>query len=153
MHTESGILVRMEDGRMPTLKSIVKSLRPTKTLIVVPVGTELAPLPIGIATENYASRVVALVDTSLGKSLSSQFALVEDVQPFDPEWSVMLSHLTLVAKVSESVAVVRAHEFAACRTLPEKSQLGTSARVREAFREGLQLTHFSNHITIIAKRG
>jgi hypothetical protein len=66
---------------------------------------------------------------------------------------VMFSHLALVTKIGESVSVVRAHEFAACRTLPEKSQLGTSARVREAFREGLQLTHFSNHITIIAKRG
>lgn len=89
---ESGILVRVEDGRMPTLKTVVKSLSPTKTLIVVSVGTELAPLPIGIAAENHASRVVTLVDASLGKSLSSQFALVEDVQPFDPEWSVMLSH-------------------------------------------------------------
>ena len=132
MDAESGILVRMEDGRMPTLKSIVKSLRPTKTLIVVPIGTELAPLPIGIATENYASRVVALVDTSLGKSLSSQFALVENVQPFDPEWSVMLSHLTLVAVIREPIAVMRAHEFAALRTLAQESQFGAAARFRDS---------------------
>jgi hypothetical protein len=92
MDAESGILVRMEDGRMPTLKTVMKSLSPTKTLIVVSVGTELAPLPIGIAAENYASRVVALVDASLGKSLTGKLALIENVQPFNPEWSVMFSH-------------------------------------------------------------
>jgi hypothetical protein len=98
MDAESGILVRMEDGRMPTLKSVVKSLRPTKTLIVVSVGTELGPLPIGIAAENHRSRVVTLVNASLGKSLTGKLAFVEDVQPFNPEWSVMLSHITIIAK-------------------------------------------------------
>lgn len=131
MDAESGILVRMEDGRMPTLKTVMKSLSPTKTLIVVSVGTELAPLPIGIATENYASRVIALVDASLGKSLTGKLALIENVQPFNPEWSVMVGHLTLVAVIRECVAVVRAHEFSACRTLAEKSQFRAAARLRD----------------------
>jgi hypothetical protein len=91
MDAESGILFGVEDGRMPTLKSIVKSLSPTETRMMVPVRRH-APHPIRIATENHRTRVIAAKDASLGKSLTSQFALVEDVQPFNPEWSVMLSH-------------------------------------------------------------
>jgi hypothetical protein len=93
----------MEDGRMPTLKSIVKSLSPTKSLMMVPIRTILIPLPIGIATEDHRSRIVAAIDASLGKSLSSQFALIENVQPFDPEWSVMISHTTIISKKGREV--------------------------------------------------
>jgi hypothetical protein len=62
----------MEDSRMPSGKTVMKSLRPTKALIVIPIRTKLGPLPIGIAAENDGTRILAAIDASLGKALREQ---------------------------------------------------------------------------------
>jgi hypothetical protein len=85
----------MEDRRVPSLKTIVKSLRPTKTLIVVSVRTKLRPLPIRIAAENDGSRIIAAIDARLRKSLTGKLALIENVQPFDPEWGMMIHNTSM----------------------------------------------------------
>jgi hypothetical protein len=88
----------MENGRMPPFQTIVKSLSPTETLIVVPVRTKLAPLPICIATENDRARVVTLPYTSFGETLLQKVWTLSEVESLNPEWSVMLSHTTIIAK-------------------------------------------------------
>ena len=61
--------------------------------------------------------------------------------------------LALVTIIREPITVMGAHEFAALRTLAQESQFGAATGIRQTFRERFQLTYFSDHTTIIAKRG
>ena len=90
MNAKLRVRVGVEYGRMPALKSIVKSLRPTETLAGIAIRS-ITPLPVGIATENNRARVVAAPDTSLGHSLRVQ-PIAGKVKTLDPKWGMMLSH-------------------------------------------------------------
>lgn len=87
----------MEDGRMPPFQTVMESLSPTKSLPMVPIGTELAPLPIGIAAENDGARVFAAPDGSAGERLPRKVALMQNVQSLNPKWR-SISHTTILAK-------------------------------------------------------
>ena len=91
MDAKLRVRVRMEDRGVPPFQTIVKSLRPTETLVIVPVR-RVTPLPIRIAAENDRTRIVAAPNPSLGETLAQEFRTFGDMKTLNPEWSVMLSH-------------------------------------------------------------